>query len=44
MIKHKEKRYVKVEAPFLDKISVLGIITLFALDTYDTLTMKVKCK
>ena len=44
MIKPKERRHVKVEAPFLDEISSLGIIKLLALDTFDTLTMKVKFK
>ena len=33
---------MKVEAPFLDEISGLGIIKLLGLDTYDTLTVKVK--
>ena len=42
MIKCKERRYVKVEVPCLDEISGLGIINLLALDTHDTLTMKVK--
>ena len=40
MVKPKERRYLKVEAPFLDEISDLGIIKLLVLDTYDTLTMK----
>ena len=33
MIKCKGRRYVKVEAPFLDQISGLGIINILALDT-----------
>ena len=37
MIRPKESRYVKVEAPFLDEISGLGIIQLLGIDTYDTL-------
>ena len=41
---HNERRYVKVEAPILDEILSLGIIMLLALDTYDTLTMQVKCE
>ena len=44
MIKPKERRHVKVEAPFLNKIFGLGIIKLLALDTYDTLIMRVKFK
>ena len=45
---HKEmiipkERSVKVGAPFLDEISGLGINKLLSLDTYDTLTIKVKC-
>ena len=41
MIKPKERRYLKVEAPFLDEISSLGIIKLLTWDAYNTLTMKV---
>ena len=41
MIKAKERRYLKVEAPFLDEISSLGIIKLLTWDAYNTLTMKV---
>ena len=44
MIKPNERRHVKVEAPFLDVISGLSIIKLLALDTYDTLTMKVNLR
>ena len=44
IIKPKERRYVKVEAPSLDEISGLGIITLLGLNKYDTLTIKVKFK
>ena len=32
---------MKVEPPFLDEISGLGIIKLLALNTYDTLTMNI---
>ena len=42
MVKPKERRYVKVEAPLLDEMSGLGTIKFQGLDTYDTLTMKVK--
>ena len=42
MIKPKERRYVKVEALFLDEISGLCIIKPLGLNTYDTLTVKVK--
>ena len=42
IIKPKERRYVKVEVPFLDEISGLGIIKLLGSITYDTLNMKVK--
>ena len=41
MIKTKERKNAKVEVPFLDEISSLVMIKLLALDTYDTLTMKV---
>ena len=34
--------FLNTEAPFLDEISRLGILKLLGLDTYDTLTMKVK--
>ena len=44
MVKHKERKYVKVKAPFLDELSGLGIIKLLGLSIYDTLTMPVKCK
>ena len=44
MIKPKDRRYVKGEAPFLDEICGLGIIKLLALGTYNTLSMKVKCE
>ena len=43
MIIPKERRYVKVGAPFLDEIPGLGIIKLLSLDTYYTLIIKVKC-
>ena len=33
---------MKVEAPFLDEISGLGIIKLLGFNTYDTVTMKKK--
>ena len=33
---------MKVEAPFLDEMSGLGLIKLLGLNTYDTLTMTVK--
>ena len=42
MKKPKERRYIKVEVPILDKISSLGIIKLLALDMYGILIMKVK--
>ena len=42
MVKPKERRYMKDEAPFSDEISVLGIINIRGLNTYDNLTMKVK--
>ena len=42
MLKPKERRYVKVEAPVLDEISGLGIIKLLKLNTYDTLSMQIK--
>ena len=35
---------MKVEAPFLDEISGLGIIKFLGLNTYDTWSMEVKCK
>ena len=41
-IRSKERKFLKVEAALLDDISGLGIIKLFAHDTYDTLTMKIK--
>ena len=37
MVKPVEKGYVRVEAPFLDKISWVGIIKVLELDRYDTL-------
>ena len=42
IIKPNEMRFLKVEAPFGDEISGLGIIILLELDTYFTLTVKVK--
>ena len=44
MNKHKERRYVDIEAPFLGEISGLGIIKLLGLNTYDILAMKIKTK
>ena len=35
MIKPKERRYFKVEASFLDELSVIGIIKLLTLDTFN---------
>ena len=35
---------MKIEVPFLDEIPGLGIIKLLGLNTYGTLTMKVKFK
>ena len=40
IIKPKERRYMKVEVPFLNKISELGKIKLVMLNIYDTLGMK----
>ena len=37
IIKPMERRFLKVENPFLDEISGLDIIKLLGLDTYDTL-------
>ena len=42
MVKPKERRSVKVEALLLDVISGVGTIKLLGLDTYNSLTMKVK--
>ena len=44
MIKPKKRRYERVEVPLMDNISGLGISTLLALNTYDTLSMKAKFK
>ena len=41
MITLTERRYVKVEALFLNEIPGRGIMTLLGLNTYDTLNMKV---
>ena len=43
IVKAKERKVLKVEAPFLGKVTGLGRIKLLGLDTYGTLTMKVKC-
>ena len=42
MIEPKERRYVEIEGPFLHEISGFGLIKLLGLNTYDTVTMKVK--
>ena len=42
IVKPKEKRYVRIEAPFLNEISRIGILKLFGVNTYDTLIMNVK--
>ena len=42
--KPKERRYVKVEATFLDEISGLGMFQSLVLAIYDTLAMKVNLR
>ena len=42
MIKPKERRFLKVEIPFLNEVLGLGIIKFLAFDTDDTLIIKVK--
>ena len=41
MVRPKERGYVNIEVPFVDKISGLGRIKFLELNTYGTWTMKV---
>ena len=42
IVKSKERKFLKAEAPYVDKLSGLAIIKLLDQNTFYTLAMKVK--